>query len=103
MLIRFLSLPVTLGLLTAAYNFARFHSIFDFGYIHIPEVARRTLVSARAYFRFRLFPGISIPCYSKALRVLITFLTFGQTVLAARSFLPARSYVFCFAKADDIR
>src|SRR6266404_3556517 len=38
MLIRFLSVPVTLGLLTAAYNFARFHSIFDFGYIHIPEV-----------------------------------------------------------------
>lgn len=40
MLIRFLSLPVTLGLLTAAYNFARFHSVFDFGYIHIPEVAQ---------------------------------------------------------------
>ena len=39
MLSRFLSLPVTLALLTAAYNFARFHSIFDFGYIHIPEVA----------------------------------------------------------------
>jgi hypothetical protein len=40
MLVRFLSLPVTLALLTAAYNFARFHSIFDFGYIHIPEVAQ---------------------------------------------------------------
>src|SRR6184192_4144836 len=38
MLIRFLSAPVILALLTAAYNFARFHSIFDFGYIHIPEV-----------------------------------------------------------------
>src|SRR6266446_7904519 len=38
MLARFLSLPVALGLLTAAYNFARFHSIFDFGYTHIPEV-----------------------------------------------------------------
>jgi hypothetical protein len=38
MLLRFLCLPVTLGLLTAAYNFARFHSIWDFGYIHIPEV-----------------------------------------------------------------
>ena len=38
MLTRFLSLPVVLALLTAAYNFARFHSIFDFGYIHIPEV-----------------------------------------------------------------
>jgi len=38
MLIRFLSAPVILALLTAAYNFARFRSIFDFGYIHIPEV-----------------------------------------------------------------
>ncbi len=34
----FLTLPVTVSLLTAAYNFARFHSIFDFGYFHIPEV-----------------------------------------------------------------
>jgi len=40
MLTRFLSLPVALALLTAAYNFARFHSIFDFGYIHIPEVRK---------------------------------------------------------------
>lgn len=38
MLIDFLTLPVTLVLLTATYNFARFHSIFDFGYLHIPEV-----------------------------------------------------------------
>jgi hypothetical protein len=37
-LIRFLCLPLALALITAAYNFARFHSIFDFGYIHIPEV-----------------------------------------------------------------
>jgi hypothetical protein len=34
----FLTLPVTLALLTGAYNFARFHSISDFGYFHIPEV-----------------------------------------------------------------
>jgi hypothetical protein len=27
-----------LGLLTAAYNFARFHSIFDFGYSRIPKL-----------------------------------------------------------------
>jgi hypothetical protein len=38
MLFDFLALPVALALLTAAYNFARFHSIFDFGYFHIPEV-----------------------------------------------------------------
>jgi len=39
-LVHFLSLPAILALATAAYNFARFHSIFDFGYIHIPEVAQ---------------------------------------------------------------
>jgi hypothetical protein len=38
MIIRFISIPVALALLTAAYNFARFHSVFDFGYTHIPEV-----------------------------------------------------------------
>src|SRR5438270_904925 len=38
MLINFLTLPVILALLTAVYNFMRFHSIFDFGYFHIPEV-----------------------------------------------------------------
>jgi hypothetical protein len=40
MLVRFLSLPAALALLTAAYNFGRFHSIFDFGYIHIPGVTQ---------------------------------------------------------------
>jgi hypothetical protein len=37
-LTRFLVVPVMLGLLTAAYNFARFHSIFDFGYSRIPKL-----------------------------------------------------------------
>src|SRR5438105_3727471 len=34
----FLIFPVALGFLTAFYNYARFHSIFDFGYAHIPNV-----------------------------------------------------------------
>jgi hypothetical protein len=38
MLFDFLTLPVTLALLTGAYNLARFHSMFDFGYFHIPDV-----------------------------------------------------------------
>jgi hypothetical protein len=37
-LVRFLAVPAGLALLTAAYNFARFHSIFDFGYSHIPNL-----------------------------------------------------------------
>jgi hypothetical protein len=36
----FLLLPLTLGILTAAYNFARFGSFFDFGYARIPGVLR---------------------------------------------------------------
>jgi hypothetical protein len=34
----FLVLPLTLGALTAAYNFARFDSLLDFGYARIPGV-----------------------------------------------------------------
>src|SRR5947207_1325784 len=55
MLIRFLSLPATLALATAAYNFARFHSVFDFGYIHIPEVAQEP------WYKHGLFSIQAIP------------------------------------------
>jgi hypothetical protein len=54
-LIRFLCLPATLALMTAAYNFARFHSIFDFGYIHIPEVR------AEPWYQHGLFSLHAIP------------------------------------------
>jgi hypothetical protein len=55
MLVRFIGLPATLALLTAAYNFARFHSIFDFGYIHIPEVAQES------WYKHGLFSIQAIP------------------------------------------
>jgi hypothetical protein len=55
MLVRFLILPATLALATAAYNFARFHSIFDFGYIHIPEVRDEP------WYRHGLFSIHAIP------------------------------------------
>jgi hypothetical protein len=34
----FLAIPISLGFVTLAYNFARFGSIFDFGYTRIPNV-----------------------------------------------------------------
>jgi len=55
MLFDFLTLPVALALLTAAYNFARFHSIFDFGYFHIPEVRNEP------WYEHGLFSVHSIP------------------------------------------
>jgi hypothetical protein len=54
-LIRFLCLPAALALMTAAYNFARFHSFFDFGYIHIPEVAQEP------WYKHGLFSIHAIP------------------------------------------
>jgi hypothetical protein len=55
MLISLLSLPVTLALLTAVYNYTRFQSIFDFGYIHIPEVAQEP------WYKHGLFSIHAIP------------------------------------------
>jgi hypothetical protein len=55
MVIDFLTLPVALGLLTAAYNFARFRSVFDFGYFHIPEVR------GEPWYEHGLFSFHSIP------------------------------------------
>jgi hypothetical protein len=55
MVIDFLTLPVALALLTAGYNFTRFHSIFDFGYFHIPEVRDEP------WYEHGLFSLYSIP------------------------------------------
>src|SRR5215472_9341752 len=55
MLFDFSTLPVTVALLTAAYNLARFHSIFDFGYFHIPEVR------GEPWYEHGLFSLQSIP------------------------------------------
>jgi hypothetical protein len=55
MVFAFLTVPVILGLLTGAYNFARFHSIFDFGYFHIPEVRDEP------WYEHGLFSLYSIP------------------------------------------
>jgi hypothetical protein len=55
MVIDFLTFPVGLALLTAAYNFVRFHSILDFGYFHIPDVRNEP------WYEHGLFSLHSIP------------------------------------------
>jgi nitrogen fixation-related uncharacterized protein len=55
-LISFLILPVTLALLTAAYNFARFHSIFDFGYARIPRLLQEPWYQ-HGLFSLHAIPG----------------------------------------------
>lgn len=51
----FVSIPIVLGVATLAYNYARFGSIADFGYMRIPQVA------SEEYFRHGLFSIYSIP------------------------------------------
>ena len=47
--------PIALGLATLAYNYARFGSISDFGYMRIPQVA------SEEFFKHGLFSVYSIP------------------------------------------
>ena len=60
-LVWFVSIPIALGLATLAYNYARFGSIADFGYMRIPQVA------SEEYFKHGLFSVYSIPRNAKAM------------------------------------
>jgi hypothetical protein len=55
-LVSFLILPVALAILTAEYNFARFHSIFDFGYARIPRVLQEPWYQ-HGLFSLHAIPG----------------------------------------------
>jgi hypothetical protein len=91
MVFDFLTLPVTLALLTGAYNFARFHSIFDFGYFHIPEVRDEP------WYEHGLFSLHSIPWNVHKMLLegfqdesnfpFLTFPPFGCSILLSSPFL----------------
>ena len=91
MVIDFLTLPVGLALLTATYNFARFGSIFDFGYFHIPEVREEP------WYEHGLFSLHSIPWNVNKMVFqgfrddpnfpFITFDPFGCSILLSTPFL----------------
>src|SRR4029453_1484098 len=91
MLFNFSALPVALALLTAAYNFARFHSIFDFGYFHIPEVRDEP------WYEHGLFSVHSIPWNAHTMLFegfsdnpdfpFLSFPPFGCSILLSSPFL----------------
>jgi hypothetical protein len=57
----FVSIPFALGIATLAYNYARFGSIADFGYMRIPQVA------SEDFFKHGLLSPYSIPRNAKAM------------------------------------
>ena len=89
--IYFLIVPVALGLLTAFYNYARFHSIFDFGYSHIPNVLQEP------WYQHGLFSLHAIPWNVNKMLFegfrdapnfpFITFYPFGCSIFLASPFL----------------
>ncbi|HET9857537.1 MAG TPA: hypothetical protein VFP99_06850 [Chthoniobacterales bacterium] len=89
--IYFLIVPVALGLLTAIYNYARFHSILDFGYSHIPNVLQEP------WYQHGLFSLQAIPWNIHKMLFegfrdapnfpFITFYPFGCSIFLASPFL----------------
>jgi hypothetical protein len=89
--IYFLVVPVALGLFTALYNYARFHSIFDFGYSHIPNVLQEP------WYQHGLFSLHAIPWNAHKMLFegfrdapdfpFISFYPFGCSIFLASPFL----------------
>jgi hypothetical protein len=57
----FVAIPLALGVLTLIYNYARFSSIFDFGYARIPGVLDEP------WYRHGIFSIYAIPLNAKAM------------------------------------
>src|SRR3984893_13053722 len=87
----FLIIPIALGLFTALYNYARFHSIFDFGYSHIPNVLQEP------WYQHGLFSLHAIPWNAHKMLFegfgddpdfpFISFYPFGCSIFLASPFL----------------
>lgn len=61
MIDRFVAIPIALGVLTLGYNYARFSSIFDFGYARIPGVLDEP------WYQHGIFSIHAIPLNAKAM------------------------------------
>jgi hypothetical protein len=57
----FVAIPIMLGIATLAYNYARFSSVFDFGYARIPGVLEEP------WYRHGIFSIHAIPGNAKAM------------------------------------
>ena len=81
----FIAIPVALGLCTAAYNFARFDSIFDFGYARIVNLAQEPWYRV-GYFRSTPSLGTFTRCYLRVCRISQPSRIFALTLSAAQFF-----------------
>jgi len=90
-LANFFAVPLALGIFTALYNLARFHSFFDFGYAHIPDVMKEP------WYQHGLFSLHAIPWNIHKMLFegfrdapnfpFISFFPFGCSIFLASPFL----------------
>jgi len=87
----FLIFPLALAFFTALYNFARFHSIFDFGYGHIPNLLKEPWYS-HGLFSLHAIPWNIHKMLFEGFRDVstlpyISFSPFGCSIFLASPFL----------------
>ena len=91
----FLVIPVALGLCTAGYNFARFASIFDFGYARITNLAQEPWYQ-HGLFSLHAIPWNVYKMLFEGMQDVASFPFFARTLLAAQFFWAALSF-FAFS------
>jgi len=87
----FLLIPMVLGLLTAIFNYARFGSIFDFGYAQIPRLLQEPWYQ-HGLFSLHAIPWNGYKMLFEGFRDVptfpfITFYPFGCSIFLASPFL----------------
>ncbi|HKQ73994.1 MAG TPA: hypothetical protein VJ810_09855 [Blastocatellia bacterium] len=92
---RFVAIPMALGVLTLGYNYARFSSIFDFGYARIPGVLDEP------WYQHGIFSIHAIPLNAQAMlvetwRQVDRFPYFAPTGFGGSIFLSAPFLIYLF-------
>ena len=87
----FLAIPIALGLCTAAYNLARFGSIFDFGYARITNLAQEPWYQG-GLFSFHAIPWNAYKMFFEGMQDIATFpylrpYPFGCSIFLSSPFL----------------
>ena len=95
----FVVLPLTLGVLTAAYNFLRFDSFLDFGYTHIPDVLREPWYN-HGLFSLHAIPWNIHKMLFEGFGDRPRFPISGFILLAARSSSAVRSLFFFLERVE---
>jgi hypothetical protein len=96
---RFIAIPVALGIATLAYNYARFGSVFDFGYARIPGVLEEPWYQ-HGIFSIHAIPGNVQAMLLETWRRVETFPYLVPTGFGGSLFLSSPYLVYLFRRGS---